>query len=526
MADTSQFQSVVSPAIDAAPLVASVPAELRPATNLLDLVLEERLRGSESPALLDRFLAEPSIVHCISLWTGRSTADIRTEGKERLLARLDRDIARLDELLTAQVNAILHHPRFQQLEASWRGLHFLVEKADAAEGVKVRVLGASWKEIVRDLDRAIEFDQSQLFNKIYSEEFGTPGGEPFGVILGDYEMWPRPSAAHPVNDIEALQKISGVAAAAFAPFIAGVHPAMFGLDRFSELEQPLKLGRTFDQMEYFHWNNLRKEEDVRFVGLTMPRVLMRLPYEDDGSRADGFRFREDVTTPDRSNYLWGTAVYSFGAVLLQTFARSGWLAEIRGVKPGGEGGGVVTGLPVHSFTTDKHGVVPKCSTDVMLTDYQEQELGELGFLPLCHCPDTELSVFYTNQSIQQAKKYDTPAATMNARISAMLQYILCASRFAHYLKVIARDKIGSFQEAGECEEYLHNWLQQYVTSDAEASPATKARFPLREARIKVEENRGKPGSYLCTAHLWPHFQLDGLNAAIRLRTELTPARVV
>ncbi len=424
----------------------------------------------------------------------------------------------------------MHHPRFQRLEASWRGLYFLAEQADGAEGVKVRVLSASWKELARDLDRAIEFDQSQLFTKVYSDEFGTPGGEPFGVLLGDYEIWPRPSAAHPVNDIEALQKISGVAAAAFAPFVAGAHPAMFGLDRFAELDRPLNLARAFDQMEYFHWNNLRQEEDVRFVGLTMPRVLMRLPYEDDGTRADGFRFREDVTAPDRSGYLWGTAVYAFGAVLVQTFAKSGWLAEIRGVKTGeaagSAGGGVVNGLPVHSFSTDKQGVVPKCSTDAMITDYQEQDLGELGFLPLCHCQGTELSVFYTNQSIQKAKKYDTPAATMNARISAMLQYILCASRFAHYLKVMARDKIGSFQEAGECEEYLHNWLQQYVTSDAEASPATKARFPLREARVKVEENRSRPGSYLCTAHLWPHFQLDGLTAAIRLRTELAPVRVV
>ena len=402
------------------------------------------------------------------------------------------------------------------------------EQADGAEGVKVRVLSASWKELARDLDRAIEFDQSQLFAKVYGEEFGTPGGEPFGVLLGDYEIWPRPSADHPVNDVEALQKLSGVAAAAFAPFVAGAHPAMFGVDRFGELDQPLHLAGAFDQMEYFHWNNLRTEEDVRFVGLTMPRVLMRLPYEDDGTRADGFRFREDVTAPDRSGYLWGTAVYAFGAVLVQAFARSGWLAEIRGVKTGQEaavaGGGVVNGLPVHSFSTDKQGVVPKCSTDVTITDYQEQELGELGFLPLCHCQGTELSVFYTNQSIQKPKKYDTAAATMNARISAMLQYILCASRFAHYLKVIARDKIGSFQEAAECEAYLHNWLQQYVTSDAEASPATKARFPLREARVKVEENRSRPGSYLCTAHLWPHFQLDGLTAAIRLRTELAPAR--
>ncbi|MGO9108458.1 MAG: type VI secretion system contractile sheath large subunit [Thermoguttaceae bacterium] len=476
--------------------------------------------------MLDCFLAEPSLGRCVSLWTGRPAAEFFGQGKEQLLARLARDIARLDAVLSAQVNAILHHPQFQQLEASWRGLHFLVEQADMAEGLKVRVLNATWKELVRDLDRAIEFDQSQLFRKVYSDEFGTPGGEPFGILLGDYEIWPRPSAAHPVNDIEALQKIAGVAAAAFAPFLAGVHPSMFGLDHFSELEQPLNLARAFDQMEYFHWNTLRKEEDVRFIGLTMPRVLMRLPYEDDGSRADGFRFREDVTGPDRSRYLWGTAVYAFGAVVLQAFTQSGWLADIRGVKPGATGGGVVSGLPVHCFTTDKHGVAPKCSTDVMITDYQEQELGELGFVPLCHCPGTELAVFYTNQSIQKPKKYDEPAATMNARISAMLQYMLCASRFAHYLKVMARDKIGSFQEASDCEYYLHNWLQQYVTSDAEASPATKARYPLREARVKVEESRGKPGSYMCTAHLWPHFQLDGLTAAIRLRTELAPIQVL
>jgi type VI secretion system protein ImpD len=492
---------------------------------LLDRVLESRVSDSESRAWLDRFLAEPSLARSLEMWTGRPAAEFVEQGKAQLLSGLDRDIARLDALLSAQVNAILHNPRFQQLEASWRGLYYLVEQAEMAEGVKIRVLGASWKELVRDLDRAIEFDQSQLFDKIYSEEFGTPGGEPFGVLLGDYEIWPRPSAAHPVNDIEALHKLSGVAAAAFAPFVAGCHPAMFGLDHFSELEQPLNLAQTFDQMEYFHWNALRKEEDVRFVGLTMPRVLMRLPYEDDGVRADGFCFHEDVCGPDRSRYLWGTAVYAFGAVLLRAFAQSGWLADIRGVKPGAAGGGIASSLPVHCFTTDKQGIAPKCSTDVIITDYQEQDLSDLGFVPLCHCAGTELSVFYSNQSIQKAKKYDALAATMNARISAMLQYILCASRFAHYLKVMARDKIGSFQEAGECEDYLHNWLQQYVTSDAEASEATKARFPLREARVKVEEARGKPGSYLCTAHLWPHFQLDGLTAAIRLRTELAPIRV-
>jgi type VI secretion system ImpC/EvpB family protein len=248
---------------------------------------------------------------------------------------------------------------------------------------------------------------------------------------------------------------------------------------------------------------------------------MRLPYEDDGARVDGFRFSEDVARPDRSQYLWGNAAYAFGAVAIRAFAESGWLAGIRGVRRGEEGGGLVPGLPVHSFSTDRRGIAPKCSTDAVVTDFQEQELGELGFIPLCHCADTEFSAFYGNQSAQKAKKYDEPAATVNARLSTMLQYMLCVARFAHYLKVQARDKIGSFSEASDCEYFLHNWLQQYVTSDGEASREVKARYPLREASVKVRENPEKPGAYLCVAHLWPHFELDELSTTMRITTELT-----
>jgi type VI secretion system ImpC/EvpB family protein len=284
---------------------------------------------------------------------------------------------------------------------------------------------------------------------------------------------------------------------------------------------PLNLSGTFEQLEYLKWKAFRDSEDSRFVGLTMPRVLMRLPYEDAGDRVDGFRFREEVSRPDQSQYLWGNAAYAFGAVVIRAFTESGWLARIRGVRRGEASGGLAPELPVHCFSTDRRGIAPRCSTDSVVTDDQEQELGELGFIPLCHCPDTEFSAFYGNQSAQKPKKYDEPAATTNARLSSMLQYMLCVSRFAHYIKVIARDKIGSFAEAEECERFLHDWLQNYVISDSDASPDRKARYPLREATVRVRENPEKPGAYLCVAHLWPHYELDELSNTMRIATELT-----
>jgi len=505
--------------------VAARPAASR---GLVDLAIASTtLQGPpESRSLLERFLQEASLVKALALWLELSGMPRGAADKRRIQQTLNRDVARLDALLTEQVNAILHHPAFQKFEASWRGLRYLAEQAAEVENVKIRVLGVSWRELARDMESAIEFDQSQLFRRIYEDEFGSPGGEPFGVLLGDYEVRPRPSAAHPIDDVAALTGISHVAAAAFAPFIGAVHPAMFGLDDFTSLEQPLNLPRTFQQLDYLKWKAFRDTEDSRFVGLTLPHVLLRLPYEDDGSRVDGFGFCEAVAGPDRNDYLWGNAAYAFGAVLIRAFGECGWLANIRGVQRDVLSGGVVTGLPVHSFSTDRRGVAQKCSTDIVVTDSREQEMAELGFMPLCHCKDTEFSVFYTNQSTQAPKRYDELAATMNARFSAMLQYVLCVSRFAHYLKILARDKIGTFAEADECEDYLQRWLVQYVAADSEASPRVKAEYPLREASVKVRQHPGKPGSYLCVAHLWPHSEFDELSVSIRVATELTPAHTV
>lgn len=513
----------------AAPVAGGLPVVSAPAGQPLPGLIEAvvaatRPAGEDASSLLRQFLEERSPARALALWLRLTAAPGRPVSKEQVVRSLGRVIARLDAVLTKQTNAILHHPKFQKLESAWRGLRYLVEQAEGAENVKIRVLSVSWKELARDAERAVEFDQSQLFRKVYSDEFGMPGGEPFGVLLGDYEIQHRLTEEHPVDDVATLQAISGVAAAAFAPFIAAAHPSLFGMNEFATLEQPLNLPRAFDQLEYLKWQEFRSSEDSRFVGLALPRVLMRLPYEDGGGRRDGFRFREDVAGPSRDNYLWGNAAYAFGAVLIRAFSQAAWPADIHGVRRDEEGGGIVCGLPVHSFSTDKRGVATKSSTEVVISDRQEAELSGLGFMPLCQCKDTEFSAFYTNQSVQKPKKYDKPEATMNARISAMLQYTLCVSRFAHYIKAIARDKMGTFAGPEECEDYLHRWLQKYVTPDSEASAEVKARRPLREARVEVSEHPGKPGSYRCTTYLWPHFELEQLAATLKFTTELTQGR--
>nr|MDQ2695326.1 type VI secretion system contractile sheath large subunit [Pseudomonadota bacterium] len=366
--------------------------------------------------------------------------------------RLERAIARLDALLERQVNAILHHPRFQHLEAAWRGLDYLTRQAAGAENVKVRVLNAGWRELARDLEGAIEFDQSQLFIKVYSEQFGMPGGEPFGLLVGDYAIRHRPA------DMAALGGVAQVAAAAFAPFVAAAHPAFFALDSFQELSLPLDLAALFRHQaaEYLAWQSLRQSADSRFVGLTLPRILLRLPYADDGARDQPFRFVEDVTAADGGGYLWGNAAYAFAAVAIQAFAASGWLADLRGVHRDERsaapvaGGGLVGGLAAADFATDRPGLAPRYATEVFIGDYREKELSELGFIPLCHCQDTPWPAFYSSPSVQApAQSHDSPAARANARLSAMLHYILCAARFAHYLKIIGREKVGAFARAAE-----------------------------------------------------------------------------
>jgi len=494
------------------------------APSLLDAVLAATPAERAAADGLAEFLRERSPWQALAWWLRRNGQGDDRPTRGAVVARLTRDIARLDALLNSQVNAILHLPAFQRLEASWRGLHDLVGRAADAENVKVRVLHLTWRELVRDQERAIEFDHSQLFRKVYSDEFGTPGGEPFGLLLGDYEIRHRPDSDHPTDDVGTLAGVAGVAAAAFAPFVVGADPALFDLPGFADMERPLNLGQTFAHVDYLKWQALRQAEDARFVGVVLPRVLRRLPHPDLPARPGGFRFREEVGGPGRENYLWGTAVYAFGAVVVQAFADSGWFAELRGVRPGLRGRGLVGGLPVHCFPTDRKGVAPNSSTDAQVTEHREKELAQLGFIPLCHCPDTDVAAFFSNMSLQRPAAFDRAAATANAGMSAMLQYILCVSRFSHYLKVIARDRVGSFDDPAACEKYLRQWLLDYTTANPAPNDEERAKYPLRDAQVQVRESPGKPGAYRCVMHLCPHVQLDQVIATVRLATELAQAR--
>jgi type VI secretion system ImpC/EvpB family protein len=470
---------------------------------------------------LDAFLQEPDPFKALAIWLQGTDLVPGSCGRSKLQARLSRDIAQIDVLLTRQLNAILHHPALQRLEAGWLGLRYLVDQIEEGAPVKVRILNITHKELATDLERAIEFDHSQIFGKVYTDEFGMPGGEPYGLLIGDYEMRLRPDPQQPVRDMVMLSSLASVAAAAFAPFVTALHPSFLDLERFAELERPLNLARTFEQPDYLKWRALRSIEDARFLGLTMPRVLRRRPYTGLVFRG-GFCFHEDVGAPHSDRHLWGTAVYALAAVVSRCFARSGWLADIRGVRRGETGGGVVTGLPIQSFATDRAGIAVKFPVDVIITDQLEKQTSELGLIPLTYCQDTEYLAFYSVPSVQQPKVYDKLPATTNARLSSMMQYILCTSRFAHYLKVIVRDKVGSHIGFEECESLLHRWLNQYTIPTETSDFETRMRCPLREAKVQVREHPGRPGSYVCVMHLAPHFQLDQLVTAMQLATELTP----
>lgn len=349
-----------------------------------------------------------------------------------------------------------------------------------------------------------------------------PGGEPFGVLIGDYEVQHRRTQDHPTDDVAALAGMAQVAAASFAPFIVGCTPAMFGIEHFRELSQPIDLVSLFRQTEYGRWTALQDGHDLRFVGITLPRILMRPPHPDDGSRHDHFRFQEDVSEPNGASYLWGNAAFAFAAVLIRSFGVSSWFADIRGTPRDILGGGMVSGLPLDQFSTDAPGIAVKSATDVVISERQERDLSDLGFVPLAKAKDSPEGVFYSNQSLQRAQRFDAAVANANARLSAMLQYMLCVGRFAHYIKVIGRDRIGSFATPEQCETYLRQWLQKYQTANDNASLEMKARLPLRELNVQVREQPGKPGTYFATINLKPHFQLDQVVSSFRLVTELAP----
>jgi type VI secretion system protein ImpD len=473
---------------------------------------------ARDPVELDAWLGFTDPGEALNRWFGAE--GVPEQGW--LLLALERDIADIDALLSAQVNAILHAPLFQRLEARWRGLELLVDVAELSPLAKLRVLSISWGEIARDMDRAADFDRSQLFHKIYTEEIGTLGGEPFGLLIGDYEIQHRPTPAHSTDDTAAIKSLAMIAAAAFAPLVMGVAPSLLQLESFSALGGPVDVRNVFRQSEYLRWHAMREAEETRFVGLVLPRVLMRLPYAIDGRRHDGFRFAETVDGADAGDYLWGNGAIAFGCVVLRAFASFGWFADIRGAARDDLRGGVVVNLPVASFATDAPGIAIKPSIEALLSDSQEKDLADLGFIALRKIPFSEYSVFYSNQSIHMPQRFDRPAASVNARLSAMLQYMLCVSRFAHYIKLLGRQFIGTMRTADEVQAALSNWLFDYVTSSDEASQDAKARFPLRDAKVEVKEVPGRSGVYSCVLFLRPHFQLDDIATGFRLVTQLAP----
>lgn len=427
-------------------------------------------------------------------------------------AMINARIAQIDHLVSIQLNEVLHHPDFQKLEASWRGLKMLLDRSETGTQLKIKVLNVNKRELLRDLQRAAEFDQSALFKKVYEEEFGVFGGTPFAALVGDYEF-----SKHP-EDIELLEKVSQVASAAHAPFLTAASHEMFNLESFAQLDAPRDLAKIFDTNEYAKWKSFRNSEDSRYVALTCPHVLMRLPYGKEGVQVEDFAYEEGVDGTEHNKYLWGNAAYALASRLTNAFAQYGWCAAIRGV----EGGGLVDGLPIHTFRTEDGDIAMKCPTEVSITDRREKELADNGFVPLVHSKGADYAAFFSVQSAQKAKLYDKDSANANARLSTQLPYLLAMCRFAHYLKSMMRDKIGSFMSRSECELFLNRWISNYVTLDDNAPHSVKASKPLREARIDVMEIPGKPGAYRAVSFLRPHFQLDELSVSLRLVADLPP----
>lgn len=485
--------------------------------------------------------------------TDGTTAAIKVKAGMDLVGSINNRIAQLDVDVNTNLNTVMQAEEFQRLESSWRGLQYLVSRAETGTQLKLRLLDATKKEIQKDLERAVEFDQSTQFKKLYEEEYGTFGGAPYSVLIADYNFTRSP------EDIKWLEKMSNVAASAHAPFIAAADPKLFDMESFTELGNPRDLAKIFESSELVQWRSFRDSEDSRYVALCLPRFLLRQPYgkndfetdtdlqghvvpgkdkegnviQDEAGNARTLKLKQVMLTGrvaadevdfqeavdgDASKYCWGNPAYALAERITNAFALYKWTAAIRGV----EGGGLVEGLPAVTFKTEEGDKVLKYPTEMAITDRREKELNDLGFISLVHCKNTDTAAFFGGQTAQKPKVYQDPQATANARLSSQLPYIMAASRFAHYIKVMMRDKIGSFMTKENVSDYLNKWIADYVLLDDRASQSSKASFPLREARVDVEDVVGKPGVYKAIVYLRPHFQLDELTASIRLVAELPP----
>jgi type VI secretion system protein ImpC len=422
-------------------------------------------------------------------------------------------IAEIDAKLTEQVNLVLHHPEFQQLEGAWRGLHFLVNNTETDEMLKIRVLSISKNELGKTIKRfkGTAWDQSPLFKKVYEQEYGQLGGEPYGCLIGDYHF------DHSPPDVEILGGMAQIAAAAHAPFLAGAAPSVMQMESWQELTNPRDLTKIFTTPEYAALRSLRESEDARYLGLAMPRFLARLPYGTKTDPVEEFDFEEDTEGADSTRYTWANSAYAMAVNINRAFKQFGWCSRIRGV----ESGGSVEGLPVHTFPSDDGGVDMKCPTEIAISDRREAELAKNGFMPLIHRKNSDFAAFIGAQSLQKPAEYDDPDATANAALAARLPYLFASCRFAHYLKCIVRDKVGSFKERAAMEKWLNDWILQYVDGDpANSSEEVKARKPLAGAHVVVEEVEGNPGYYTSKFYLRPHYQLEGLTVSLRLVSKL------
>ena len=479
----------------------AIPAAVAPDSLLGQIFDDGRLVRDEHQVagarnMLEGFLEEAT------------KAGVRVDGgaKRAIAERINA----IDKLISAQVNEVLHHRRFQKLEASWRNLHKLVTENDLSSTLRVRVLNMRMKELQRDFARAPGFDQSHFFKSVYEDEYGTLGGSPYTFLMGDMEFGRSP------QDVQFLKDMSSVAAMAHAPFIASADPRLFDLDSYRELDRPIDVGRIFDASEMAAWNSLRDNPDSRYLVLTAPRSLVRLPWGTGAAEVEDLDFEEEVSGEDHEKYLWGPSSWAMGSLIMKSFSEYGWPSAIRGT----ESGGKISDLPLHAYRSLSGSMITKCPTETSITDRREKELSDQGIVGVCHARNTDYAVVFSGATVNRPKKYVDEEASANARLSASLPYVLACARFAHYLKAIMRDKIGGFTSRDNVERYLNDWISQYITADDGASHATKARYPLREAKIDVKDVPGRPGTYTAVAHLRPHYQLEELTASLRLVAEL------
>jgi len=494
-------------------------AETQEQTSQAEAVLVE---GTQFSQLLQKEFkprteeAKSAVELAVRTLAAQALAQTKLIGAD-VLKSIEAMIAELDRKLTEQVNIILHHADFQKLEGAWRGLHYLVNNTETDEMLKIRVLNISKNDLGKALKKfkGTAWDQSPIFKSVYEAEYGTFGGEPFGCLVGDYFFDQTPP------DVELLGEISKVCAAAHCPFIAGASPTVMQMNSWQELSNPRDLTKIFLTPEYAAWRSLRESEDARYIGLAMPRFLARLPYGAKTSPVEEFDFEEETGAADHSKYTWANSAYAMATNITRSFKMYGWCSRIRGI----ESGGAVEGLPVHTFPTDDGGVDMKCPTEIAITDRREAELAKNGFMPLLHRKNSDFAAFIGAQSLQKPFEYDDPDATANANLSARLPYLFACCRFAHYLKCIVRDKVGSFKERTDMQTWLQNWIMNYVDGDpAHSSESTKAQKPLAAAEVLVEEVEGNPGYYTSKFFLRPHYQLEGLTVSLRLVSKLPSAK--